>query len=41
METYYLKNTKEITPANIDTTLQKYIEDTSIGIYQACKIQCL
>ena len=38
---YSLKNTKEITPAKLDTTLQQYIEDISIGIYKECKIQCL
>ena len=38
---YSLKNTKEITPANIDTTLQQYIEDTSLGIYKTCKMRCL
>lgn len=38
---YSLKNTREITPADIADTLQKHIENTAIWIYEVCKIQCL
>jgi D-alanine-D-alanine ligase len=36
-----LKNTTEITPAEVDTALQEKIENIALWIYKACKIQCL